>query len=338
MPKNAQSIFRHHDALLPNSLATLYVVVGYSVSWFLFFQDSLLLNVLGVLWLTHSMVIAAYLIHELAHLSVFKSKKHNRWFAELLLWITGNSYSNFDDIQKKHHRHHTDRADIVSFDFRPVLERNPVALRIIQFMEWFYIPAIELIMHALVIILPYTKANRKSRRLKVSIFLILRTSLFIFIVSQAWQVILLYPIAYMIFLTVMRFMDIHQHTYEVFETLDEPRGPEARLRDREFEHHNTYSNLFSVKHPWINLLVLNFGYHNMHHDQQMQPWYRLPKLHKEKYGTDDDQLLLLKHLIKSFHKYRVPRVVNGDPINLPVKKNEGETFIGVDGVSFLTAH
>lgn len=142
----------------------------------------------------------------------------------------------------------------------------------------------------------------------------------------------------MLFLTVMRFMDVHQHTYEVYETLDLPRGVEAKLRDREFEEHNTYSNLLSEKYPWVNLLVLNFSYHNVHHEQQLQPWYRLPALHQKMFSDDYQQILTFKHLIKSFHKYRVPRILNGDPINLPVKKDEGETFIGVDGVSFLTAH
>jgi len=342
MPKQTepinQSLFRHKDALIPTSLATLYALIGYVLSWFLMFQDSTWVQLLGALWLAHSMIIAAYLIHEAAHLSVFKDKSHNRWYAELLLWITGSSYSNFIDIQKKHNRHHLDRADIVSFDFRPILERHPVLLRSIQILEWFYIPAVELFMHFLVWILPFIKEDRKPRRLRVISFLIIRLGAFALLASLAWQVIWLYPLAYLLFLTVMRFMDVHQHTYEVYETLDRPRGPEARLRDRAFEHHNTYSNLFSVKWPWLNLLVLNFGYHNVHHDQQLQPWYKLPRIHHETYGNDQSQVLLIKNLMISFHRYRVPRVINGDPINLPVKRDEGKTFIGVDGVSFLTAH
>ena len=336
--KTSLRFFRHDDALFPTLFALLYVVSTYFMGFGLMLSESLWFSLVGIILLAHAMVIAAYLIHEAAHFSIFKNKKHNRWFAEFLLWITGNSYSNFEDIQRKHNRHHSDRADIVSFDFRPILEKHPIVLKAIKTLEWFYIPALEVLMHLLVLMLPFVKENRKHNRLRILIVLALRVALFTWLASISIHILWLYPLAYMLFLTVMRFMDVHQHTYEVFETLDSPRGAEAKLRDRVFEEHNTYSNLLSVKYPWVNLLVLNFSYHNVHHDQQLQPWYRLPKLHKQKYGDDYQQILTFKHLIKSFHKYRVPRILNGDPINLPVKKEEGETFIGVDGVSFLTAH
>lgn len=336
--KTNTSLFRHDDAFLPTFIALMYVITTYILGFGLLLAEPFYANLLGIPLLAHSMVIAAYLIHEAAHFSVFKDKKHNRWFAEFLLWITGNSYSDFEDIQRKHNRHHSDRADIVSFDFRPILENYPRLLRVIKVLEWFYVPALEVLMHALVLVLPFVKQNRKQRRLRVLLVLSLRIVLFVWLASISIHILWLYPLAYMLFLTVMRFMDVHQHTYEVYETLDSARGAEAKLRDRVFEEHNTYSNLLSVKYPWINLLVLNFSYHNVHHHQQLQPWYRLPKLHKEMFGDDYQQILTFKHLIKSFHKYRVPRILNGDPINLPVKKDEGETFIGVDGVSFLTAH
>lgn len=332
------SIFRHDDALLPNSLAFLYVLVGYLAGFGFILSGSVWLNLLGVVWLGHAMVIAAYLIHEVAHQSLFRDKKHNKRLAEILLWITGMSYSNFDDVSNKHNRHHSDRADIVSFDFRPYLAKHPLFLKLLKALEWVYIPALEIVMHALVIVLPFIKSNRKKRRSRIVVVLILRVTLFWVLASISVDVLWLYPLAYWLFLTVMRFMDVHQHTYDVFETLDQKRGPEARLRDAEFEARNTYSNLLSVQYPWLNLLVLNFCYHNVHHSHQLQPWYRLPKLHAQEYGSNDQQVLTFKHLIKSFHRYRLPRILNGDPVNLPVKESQGEAFIGVDGVSFLTAH
>jgi fatty acid desaturase len=331
-------IFRHEDAFLPNLVAFAYVITTYVGGFALIVSDDVFANILGTFILAHSMVIAAYLIHETAHMSLFRDKKHNQRYAELLLWVTGSSYSHFEDIRNKHNRHHIDRADIVSFDFRPILAQHPKFLKLIKTLEWAYIPALEILMHALVIVLPFIKENRKARRTRVMTVLALRIAFFAWLASIGWQVLIFYPIAYLMFMTVMRFMDVHQHTYEVFETLDQPRGPEARMRDRVFEHKNTYSNLLSERHPWVNLLVLNFCYHNVHHDQQLQPWYRLPKLHREIYGTDKSQVLTLRHLAKSFHRYRIPRILNGDPVYLDVKTDEGETFIGVDGVSFLTAH
>jgi len=332
------NVFRHKDAFWPTIAVVSYIVLLYIGGFILILSESLWLNLLGVVGLAHAMVIAAYMIHEAAHLSIFKAKQHNRWFAEAMLWVTGNSYSNYDDILRKHNRHHSDRADIVSFDFRPVLTKHPIFLKILQMLEWFYIPALEVLMHLLVIILPFVKTNRKQRRLRVVTVFLLRMAFFVVLANISLHVLWLYPLAYLLFLTVMRFMDVHQHTYEVYETLDSARGAEAHLRNKEFEEHNTYSNLLSVRYPWINLFVLNFCYHNVHHQQQFQPWYRLPKLHREMFDDDYQQILTFKHLMKSFHKYRVPRILNGDPIDLPVKNDEGESFIGVDGVSFLTTH
>lgn len=334
----SQSIFRHDDALWPNLAAFSYIGVTYVGGFGLMLLDGLGWNLLGVLVLAHSMVIAAYLIHEAAHQSLFRQKRHNVWISEVLLWVTGTSYSHYDDIRHKHNRHHIDRADVVSFDFRPLLEQHPRLLKVLKTLEWFYIPALEILMHALIILLPFVKHNRRHRRARVVWVLLLRIAFFAWLASLSLQVLWWYPLAYLLFLTVMRFMDVHQHTYEVLETLDQPRGAEARKRNAEFEEHNTYSNLLSVKYPWVNLLVLNFCYHNVHHHQMLQPWYRLPKLHQARYGDQDAQVLTFRHLIKSFHRYRVPRILNGDPVDLPVKHDEGETFIGVDGVSFLTAH
>jgi fatty acid desaturase len=142
----------------------------------------------------------------------------------------------------------------------------------------------------------------------------------------------------MVFLTVMRFMDTHQHTFEVFETLDSKRGEEAKRFDAEYEHENTYSNLVSTRYPLVNLLTLNFGYHNAHHVKPTVPWYRLPALHAELFGETDSHVLDFPSLLASFHRYRVERVLNADDGDVDVLSSHGAGFIGVNGVSFLTAH
>ena len=298
--------------------------------------DALWINFIGVIVLAHAMVIAAYFIHECAHESLFRGSSYNRMFGEILLWICGSSYSDYKAIVHKHVRHHTDRADIVSFDFRTRLQAYPKTLKLIQYLEWLYIPALEIMMHGLVIILPFMKESRRHLRSRVITVLALRVAFFSVLASISPNVLFLYPITYVIFVTVMRFMDVHQHTYDLYETLDQERGDEVKQYDRAFEASNTFSNVISLKYPWLNLLVLNFSYHNVHHDQQIQPWYRLPKLHKELYGKDETQVLSFLNLLKSYHKYRMQRVINCDAISSNVHK--GRDFIGVDGVSFLTAH
>ncbi len=331
------SLFRYEDSFWPNFLALSYVMTGYISGLLLMLSPGWVMNGVGVLVFAHAMVIAAYLVHECAHNSIFRKNRYHRFLGELLLWICGASYSDYEDVRHKHVRHHTDRADVVSFDYRVKITDYPRLLKIIQFLEWLYIPAMEIVMHGLVIILPFIKANRKHRRVRVVTVLGLRGVFFLILASISMKILILYPLAYLIFLTIMRFMDVHQHTYEIFETLDSKRGAEAKKFSREFEQKNTYSNMISVKYPWLNLLVLNFSYHNAHHEQPGRPWHQLPQLDKELYAEETNQVLSFKELIKSYHRYRVQRVLNADDINLPIKHDQAN-FIGVDGVSFLTTH
>jgi fatty acid desaturase len=334
--ETAVRLFRYEDALLPNALAWAYMVSAYFFGFAAMLADAFWLNVLGVIFLAHSMVTAAYFVHECAHDSLFKNKRYNQMFGELLLWMTGASYSDYKAVQHKHVRHHMDRADIVSFDFRTRLQTYPKVLRLIEILEWCYIPALEIMMHALVIVLPFIKTNRKHLRSRIVAVLIVRFAFFTYLAAISLKVLLFYPVAYIIFLTVMRFMDAHQHTYDLHETLDQKRGDEVKKYDSVFEKRNTYSNIISLKYPWLNLLVLNFSFHNVHHDQQMQPWYRLPKLHTKLYENDETQVLSFLMLLKSYHRYRVARLINSDAVDTDVHK--GRDFIGVAGVSLLTAH
>lgn len=336
--KPATRLFRFDDALLPNMAAWGYMLGTYLFGFAAMTASAPWLNAAGVLLLAHGMVIAAYFIHECAHDALFVKSRHNRVFGEVLLWICGASYSDYDAIRHKHIRHHTDRADVVSFDFRSALLNHPKTLKLIKFLEWCYIPAVEIMMHALVIVLPFAKASRRHQRRRVVTVLLLRIAFFAGLALQSPKVLLLYPLSYLLFLTVMRFMDVHQHTYDILETLDGKAGDEVKGYDRAFEARNTYSNLLSTRYPWLNLLVLNFSYHNVHHDLQIQPWYRLPKLHEKLYGGEAEQVLPFGSLLRSYHRYRVARVLNADSVDLDVKAERSRDFIGVDGVSFLTAH
>lgn len=331
------SVFRYQDGLRPNVAALLYVLVTYFSGWTLFFSGKPWLYPLAVLLVAHGMVIAAYLIHECAHNTLFADNAWNARLGRVLMWFTGACYGSYEEIRHKHFRHHVDRADVVAFDYRYRLARYPVLVKLMQALEWLYIPAVEIMMHLLVLILPFTMDNRRhKRRLVITVFLI-RASLFAAAFYVAPVAALLYAIAYLMFLTVMRFMDVHQHTYEIFETLDRPRGDEVKRFDHEYELRNTYSNMISLRHPWLNLLVLNFGYHNAHHEKPITPWYRLPALHKQLFGEDQQQIFPFINLLKSYHRYRVPRMLNAEAEDI-AGLSKGRYFVGVDGVSFLTAH
>jgi fatty acid desaturase len=361
-------LFRYDDGPAPNLTAFGYVLLGYGLGLAALLAEAAWLNALGVVLLAHAMVIAAYLIHECAHNTIFADNRWNARLGSALLWLTGACYGRYEDIRHKHFRHHVDRADVVAFDFRPLLPRYPRLFRLMRMLEWAYVPAVDLMMHALVIVLPFRLASRRDRRARVLTVLAIRGALFGLLTWVSLQALLGYALAYLLFLHVMRFMDVHQHTYEVWETLERPRGAQDDRFDRDYEHRNTYSNLVSARHPWLNLLVLNFGYHNAHHVRPTAPWYRLPRLHAEQFGEtanapdpvtgrmsvasrasdsargprlrpvgdDRAQLLPFACLLRAYHHYRVARVLNGDPPGMEV--GNGQDFVGVVGVSFLTAH
>jgi len=330
-------MMRQKDGLLPNLLALSYATAGFVIGWVLFFSTSWFINATGIFILAHAMVIAAYLIHECAHNTIFMKNNWNANLGRYLMWLTGSSYSEYEAIRNKHFRHHVDRADVVSFNYREKLAQYTLLVKLIKWLEWLYIPAVDILMHSLVVILPFTMANRRHKRLHVLTVVIIRAAIFLSLASIKPVVLLYYAIAYMLFMHVMRFMDVHQHTYEIFETLDQPRGELPENFTPEYETQNTYSNLISEKFPWLNLLVLNFGYHNAHHEKPITPWYKLPEVHRQYFNDDERQLLPFRNLIKAYHQYRVPRILNADLEDSPYP-GKGRHFIGVDGVSFLVTH
>lgn len=333
----AQRLFRYDDGTGSNLAALTYVFAGYPLAFAMLFADFWYLNLAGVLLLGHSMTIAAYLIHECAHNTLFADNRHNERLGRVLNWVCGGCYGDYASLQHKHFRHHVDKADVVAFDYRPWLKEHPQLLRLIQWLEWLYIPALDILMHSLQLILPFTRPAYAEQRRRVVAVALIRGSLFIAMALLSLKAALLYVLAYFLMMHILRFMDAFQHTYEIFETLELARGEEARRFDRDYEQVNTYSNLISCRHPWLNLLVLNFCYHNAHHFKQAIPWHRLPALHAELYGDDSSQIIPFRNQLWSYHTHRVRRITNDDDVPPSGGTEKGRDFIGVDGVNFLTA-
>jgi fatty acid desaturase len=331
-------LFRHRDGVLPNLLAFAYAFAGYGAGWWLITRDALLPAIAGTLLLAHAMVIAAYLVHECAHNTVLRDNTLNARAGAALLWLCGACYGTYEGLRHKHFRHHVDRGDVVAFNFRTRLLRHPWLLRLLQALEWLYIPAVDLLMHWLVPLLPFVLDSRREQRARVVRVLLLRGALFTLAGLYAPAALACYAIAYLLMLHVLRFMDAFQHTYPLFETLEQPPGPEAKQFDAAFEASHTFSNPHSLRWPWLNLLTLNFGFHNAHHEKPNQPWHRLPALHRSLFGDGLPQLLPLANQLACYHRYRVQRLVHEDALDLDVIGNRGATFVGVDGVSFLTGH
>ena len=321
--------------------ALIYAVAAYSLGWIGLFQSSWAINVGATILLGHSMVIAAYLIHECGHNLIFKSIKDNAKLGRFLSWLCGSSYGTYEDIRYKHFRHHVDVDDVVWFDYEAFFKANPIALRVTRFLEWFYIPAHDLIMHFIMVFTSFIIPRRRDQRKRNLTVIVTRGSIYTALLWFFPKVALLYTVAYLLMMTVLRFMDSLQHDYGYNLTLFDFEKP-PRKGDFQFEQEHTFSNPHTLRWEWPNWLTLNFGFHNTHHHDMKIPWYRLPKVHYELFGLSQEEVIPLWAQLCMFHRNRVSRVVGNHEGDEPY----GRDFLiaarraevsGGNAASFLTS-
>ena len=333
-------LFRHADGVWPNTLALAVVVLGYPLSVAMLGAASWLLNGAGLLLLVLTLTWAAYFIHELAHHAIFAQAETNTRWGVLMTWITGSCYARFEDLRRKHMRHHIERADVVTFDVHGFIKRAPAGLRgAVLALEWLYIPAVELLMHSFVMLRPFRAGGAAKERLRMGAIVAVRAAGFALLAWWSLKALVLYALAYLVFITLLRFADCFQHTYDAYPILDDAPIPNDKVRDRAYEQANTYSDIVGLKSPVLNMLWLNFGYHNAHHERPTEPWYRLPAYHRSLYPDDYAQVIPAGELLRSFHRNRIRRILAEDygAVAAPGTPGRADSFIGAVGVSFLTA-
>ena len=333
-------LFRDREEALRHSLALGLVAAAWLGSFALMTAGNVFAAVAGILICAHSMVLAAYLMHEAAHQTLFASRRANHAVGEALNFIAGSSYASFERILVMHIRHHLDRADLTCFDFKGLMARRPAVRQMLQVLEWAYIPATEILMNLQVICRPFGVASQRRYLLRVALMLALRLGLLAWLWrDQPWAV-LFYAVAVFLQLHVLNFFDAFHHTFDQLVVSPDESVP-LEGRDRTYELANTYSNVISRRHPWLNALVLNFGYHNAHHHRPSMPWWRLPALHRQVYGEETAALMPLRELIFSWHCNRIKRVFAADygapgtGAGAPDPRR-ADDFVGAHGVSFLT--
>ncbi|MCW5622588.1 MAG: fatty acid desaturase, partial [Burkholderiales bacterium] len=266
-------LWREAEGALPNTLALGYASGGYVLGFVLMAAPPLWLNVIGVLLTAHTMVIAAYLIHEAAHYTLFANPAHNRIAGEAMSWIAGSAYASFERIRHLHLRHHRDRADVTCFDYKALLRSSGLLRRVVTALEWAHLPAVEFLMHAQVIVRPFLDRSQRKYLPRAAVVLALRLLLLAALALISLKAVLLYLLAYGLFLATLDFFDAFHHTFEQYFIDADAPVPMAG-RDRAYEQANTFSNVVSARWPLLNLLTLNFGYHNAHHERAALPWYR----------------------------------------------------------------
>jgi acyl-lipid omega-6 desaturase (Delta-12 desaturase) len=335
---NLTQHFRHSDGVWPLTLVLAYILTTYVGGWLLMAQPGFILPIIGVLACGHGMVIAAYLIHDCGHNALFKKTEYNTRLGKALNWLTGGCYGTYEDLRYKHMRHHVDNADPISFDYRAWLKANPRTEKAVFALEWCYFPAVDIVMHAMLIIAPFTSVGNREHRRRSLAVIATRSLLLLALAAWSLKAVLLYAVAYLLMLTVLRFFDAYQHNYEILVNLNDPDAVFPYKGNREYEENNTYSNLISRRWPVLNLLVLNFCYHNAHHTKPTMPWYKLPALHRELYGDNYTRTVGLRGQLRSYHRNRLAGIYaeTYGQVEVPEALRDGKA-VPVYGLSFLTA-
>ncbi|MBW4594097.1 MAG: fatty acid desaturase [Brasilonema angustatum HA4187-MV1] len=326
-------------SLLKNLVALTYVFAAYIFGIALLFVQPWWGNLLGVLLTAHSLLIASVFIHEFIHSSVFKSRSLNVFWGRVMMHLNGACYATWSQIYEHHINHHVQITDFIPFDYASVKNWSPWLRKTIQTLEWLYIPAFEYLIRLDVITSPFTNPKNRHLRVRTLFIFTYRAALFVLLALVSLKAFLLYTLAYFCFVSMMRLVDTFHHTFEYTV-----QGQTPVKRDRIYEQKNTFSNVVSVRYPWLNLFYLNFGYHNAHHYNMRCPWHELPQLHNSvfgeasgNYGEAAGNFISFWQMFATYHKFRAARV---GPNQGEVYTRDGgfsmENFMGALGVSFLT--
>ena len=310
--------FKDPEGLRYHGGAVAYALLAYGLGLAGLFGERWFMNAGAILLLAHGMTIAAYMLHECAHHLVFESNEDNARLGRFLAWVCGASYGRYEDIRYKHFRHHIDVDDVAWFDYERFFREHPVVLRIILVLEWCYIPAHDLLMHLVMMFTSFVIPKRRSQRSHNLTAIVVRGGAYFTLLLLFPKVAILYAVAYLVMITILRFMDSLQHDYGYHLTLFS-RAPGPRKGDLVFEQEHTFSNPHSFRYEHLNWFTLNFGFHNAHHAQPTTAWWRLPALHRELFGDDPALVIPLRPQLAVFHRYRVARIFEGGA------DDEGET-------------
>jgi fatty acid desaturase len=329
-------LFKYPDGAWRNAAAIGYATLGHAAAVGLLIGGGAVGRLIGVALAAHTLVIATYLVHECIHETIFRDRAWNARLGAAMAWLGDGGLAGYARLRRKHLHHHLDRVDPVAFDYRAWLAAHPLLRRAVLGLEWAHVPAVELLMR----VVPLWRAARqpadRGERRRVLTVLATRIAAALLLGLVAPFGLALYGLAYLLFIVAARFADAFHHTFElvVVDHYDYAFGPPPGF-DRDYEHANTYSNVLSRRWPVLNLMLLNFSYHNAHHIKPGVPWHRLPALDASLFGAAADaQCVPLGRLLADFHAFRMARLSSDQAI---VHAADGTPrFIGAVAVSLLT--
>ena len=330
-PERKRYCLKMNASLFKNITAITYTYVVYSIGFSLILMQPWQSNFCGVVLLTHALVLSAAFTHEFIHGNIFSTKKTNVFWGRAMTYLNGGCYATWKALVEHHLNHHIHHADFVKFDASSYFnEMSPWRRWIYAALEWLYFPIFEFELRWRIILAPFWELEKQSQRWRSLALILGRTIAFILLAYISWRALLLYFTAYISFVNVMRFADAFHHTYDYVIA-----GQSFPQRDRFYEQAHTFSNLISTRHSWLNLLILNFGYHNAHHHNMSVPWHELPQLHQKLYASGG-RLLPLPQLLANYHRLRIFRLFSEQgEFSLESKENTAY-FTGGVAVSLFT--
>jgi fatty acid desaturase len=327
--------YSHRDKPLWNGVALVYVIGGYTVGIALLIASNGWLNALGTMLVAHTLFLSAVLTHEFMHSTIFADQRWNELGGNLMLWINGGCYARFRDLTRWHIAHHEERADFPAVDIATFVQALPRFLQTLVFtLEWLYFPSVAFLMQWRALTGPFWNPERQDERRRTTILLIIRTAMFIGLALLSWKALLLYGLTYVGMHLQMQLFNSFFHTYEPFSS--EMKVPH---RDWAYEQLNTFSCLLSQRYPWLNLLVLNFGYHNAHHAVMRCPWHSLPELDRDLspiQSQASSHRFSLRQVLGNYHRYRLTRILSGHGHIIDEQGHYSlDSYYGDVGVGFM---
>jgi fatty acid desaturase len=314
-PASFESRFELERRTLPNVLALLYTFLSYPTGFALLLGPPGWRWAAGVVLVGHAMVAALYLEHECIHALVARSKRWNAVLGSAVGWINGRIYFPFAELTHMHLQHHHKICDFEGFDVAGLVSRRPARLvgRLVVGLEAIHVPILHFVIRALGLRAALRRGG--AARLRTLAILAIRLSGFAALAVVAPQAVIGYLLAYVIFVHVIRFVDVFQHSYP--ERRELPVG--TGRRDRYLEQSLTFSLPLAHRFRSLNTLILNFGYHSAHHAFMRCPWYDLPAVHDVLISdpalrdrrNGAAQRVPLTRALRFYHRHRVARLTRG---------------------------
>lgn len=301
--------------LLPSITIPLSILIFIAMGAALACRAEVLAILVSTGFIAVAKIWAWYLSHDCAHNSVFRSKRANTLLGECLSALNGLSFFSFDDYRKDHNRHHAEKIDLTGFDSKRFSKNHPELFEIIAFLERLYIPAYYYLIKISNVYQAIVSGGRHG-----AVRAIVSSCLYaVMFTAFAWismPLVLVWLVASIARIHVVRFVDCFQHSYQQV-----PPQDDGVSNDKLYEIQNTFSVPVARRLTFLNLIILNFGYHTAHHCFPTCPWYMLPtlerriteqlELHDEVRSLREKNYSFTQFLV-AYHRNHLLRMISDD--------------------------